>query len=513
MKARSAKTKKRTANPGVRQQGGRIYDSENGTTCHQCRQKTIEIKAKCTSCTLYYCPRCLENRYQEKVDEKQGLEATGILAGVAKTAGFGSVSELLEKNPTARSLSMLAPAAKPGRPESAPKRVKKERTPMAELVDDATLGAFPPHVEFLPLCLPLRSKTPGGKQDQRDAVAMVDCPAMLLEILEFAEVFKPCLKVRSLTASKLAGELVATSEGQARLAVRDAWDVKSGPGLAKAWTHIMQRYWERLGESAAESAAHETPAAVAGELASAPAHMAPGAEDGPVSRVCPALEEERASYPPGGYWALNPAQRLRMLHALMHDALDTWHLRRFIEGQMDVVPEESQEWKAAAAKARKEARQAALAARDKEIAVLLASMDTKSMTLEAQAALVAEAKARADAEIQSQMIPAQAPARLAGPCAARAACLGHDRQGRAYWRLASFELYTEKIGAEALLVQQQAEEGSPFSESFTICGDVGSLVDSLEARGQRESALKTNIEAALKLGRRGAAAGQAPNQS
>lgn len=78
--------------------------------------------------------------------QKQGLEATGILAGVAKTAGFGSVSELLEKNPTARSLSMLAPTAKPGRPESAPKRVKKERTPMAELVDDATLGAFPPHV-------------------------------------------------------------------------------------------------------------------------------------------------------------------------------------------------------------------------------------------------------------------------------------------------------------------------------------------------------------------------------
>ena len=35
--AGNAKTKKRTANPGVRQQGGRIYDSENGTTCHQVR--------------------------------------------------------------------------------------------------------------------------------------------------------------------------------------------------------------------------------------------------------------------------------------------------------------------------------------------------------------------------------------------------------------------------------------------------------------------------------------------
>ena len=34
-----------------------MYDSENGTTCHQCRQKTIETKAKCTKCTLYFCPK------------------------------------------------------------------------------------------------------------------------------------------------------------------------------------------------------------------------------------------------------------------------------------------------------------------------------------------------------------------------------------------------------------------------------------------------------------------------
>ena len=36
----------------------------------QCRQKTVEVKAKCKAgkCTLYFCPRCLENRYQEEVD-------------------------------------------------------------------------------------------------------------------------------------------------------------------------------------------------------------------------------------------------------------------------------------------------------------------------------------------------------------------------------------------------------------------------------------------------------------
>jgi hypothetical protein len=36
--------------------------------------------------------------------QKSGLEATGILAGVSKAAGFASVSALLERNPSARQL-------------------------------------------------------------------------------------------------------------------------------------------------------------------------------------------------------------------------------------------------------------------------------------------------------------------------------------------------------------------------------------------------------------------------
>lgn len=35
----------------------------------QCRQKTVEVKAKCTKCTLFWCPRCLSNRYGEEVEE------------------------------------------------------------------------------------------------------------------------------------------------------------------------------------------------------------------------------------------------------------------------------------------------------------------------------------------------------------------------------------------------------------------------------------------------------------
>lgn len=42
-----------------------------GLSALQCRQKTVETKAKCKNakCTLYWCPRCLLNRYGEEVEE------------------------------------------------------------------------------------------------------------------------------------------------------------------------------------------------------------------------------------------------------------------------------------------------------------------------------------------------------------------------------------------------------------------------------------------------------------
>ncbi|KAG7670748.1 hypothetical protein Ndes2526A_g01480 [Nannochloris sp. 'desiccata'] len=195
--------KKRTSNPGIRQQGGRIYDSENGTTCHQCRQKTIEIKAKCKQCTLYYCPRCLENRYNEAVDEvnalpdwscprcrklcncsncrkKAGLEATGILAKVAKTAGFGSVSELLKKNPKAQAFHLMTCSAAigdgcavpgsqsrntPGRPQH--KSAVKKRKVQAEgqLLDDSQLS---PRKIAMPkgVTIALHKRSNGGNKEK-----------------------------------------------------------------------------------------------------------------------------------------------------------------------------------------------------------------------------------------------------------------------------------------------------------------------------------------------------------
>lgn len=98
----------------------------------------------------------------------------------------------------------------------------------------------------------------------------------------------------------------------------------------------MIPYLERLNDSPSESAARDAPAAVAGELASAPNHLTTvtdgaGGSDSPSKRLrLPQRQDEggsAAQYPRGGYWALPLPQRIKMLHALIHDALDTWHFR------------------------------------------------------------------------------------------------------------------------------------------------------------------------------------------
>ena len=227
--------KKRTANPGVRQQGGRIYDSENGSTCHQCRQKTIETKGKCTACTLFFCPRCLQNRYNEVVEavnalpnwscprcrglcncsncrKKAGLHATGILANVAKTAGFVSVSELLQKNPQAQAVRVVqakttttadadgsgAPTGlaksqqqqhqqqqQPQRPKAAPGRKRKARevVEIKPLVDDAELPArvidFPTGADLALYKTPVGGGGDGGGGNGSGTAATVATAAIV----------------------------------------------------------------------------------------------------------------------------------------------------------------------------------------------------------------------------------------------------------------------------------------------------------------------------------------------
>ncbi|XP_015231934.1 PREDICTED: cell division cycle-associated 7-like protein [Cyprinodon variegatus] len=102
----------------------KIWDKENGSSCHQCRQKTLDTKTVCRSghCVGVkgqFCGPCLKNRYGEDVRsvlldptwscpicrgmcncslcrKKEGRCATGILVGLARYNGHDNVHEYLE---------------------------------------------------------------------------------------------------------------------------------------------------------------------------------------------------------------------------------------------------------------------------------------------------------------------------------------------------------------------------------------------------------------------------------
>ncbi|KAJ1725268.1 hypothetical protein LPJ53_000495 [Coemansia erecta] len=61
----------RTSNPGRRVVGGRVYDSQHGSSCHQCRQKTMDPKVRCSNdhCNIMFDENCLEIRYNEYAEE------------------------------------------------------------------------------------------------------------------------------------------------------------------------------------------------------------------------------------------------------------------------------------------------------------------------------------------------------------------------------------------------------------------------------------------------------------
>ncbi|XP_032435707.1 cell division cycle-associated 7-like protein [Xiphophorus hellerii] len=102
----------------------KIWDKDNGSSCHQCRQKTLDTKTVCRSgyCVGVkgqFCGPCLKNRYGEDVctvlldptwscpicrgmcncslcRKKEGRCATGTLVALARYNGHDNVHEYLE---------------------------------------------------------------------------------------------------------------------------------------------------------------------------------------------------------------------------------------------------------------------------------------------------------------------------------------------------------------------------------------------------------------------------------
>jgi Zinc-finger domain of monoamine-oxidase A repressor R1 len=132
---------------GVRLQGGRVYDSALGVTCHWCRQKTIEQHVECTAegcgggsrLPVAFCRMCLSNRHGEDVDlaiasncwvcpacrgscgegcttccncgpcrKKAGLGPTHQMIKLARSAGFDNVHDYLVYRATGESAEEIA---------------------------------------------------------------------------------------------------------------------------------------------------------------------------------------------------------------------------------------------------------------------------------------------------------------------------------------------------------------------------------------------------------------------
>ncbi|XP_041662510.1 cell division cycle-associated protein 7a [Cheilinus undulatus] len=102
----------------------KVYNSSTGSTCHQCRQKTIDTKTNCRNPECFgvrgqFCGPCLRNRYGEEVRDalldpewqcppcrgicncsfcraRDGRCATGVLVYLAKYHGYDNVHAYLK---------------------------------------------------------------------------------------------------------------------------------------------------------------------------------------------------------------------------------------------------------------------------------------------------------------------------------------------------------------------------------------------------------------------------------
>ncbi|KAK9683237.1 hypothetical protein RND81_10G125600 [Saponaria officinalis] len=200
-KTETQKQSKRTKCPGVRVVGGRIYDSQNGKTCHQCRQKTMDFTARCKNmknekqCTIMFCHKCLINRYGEKAEDmavlddwncpkcrdicncsfcmkKKGHKPTGILVHAAKATGFTSVSQLLDvKGPNvSKELAVKSKVSSPKKPADLTKG-----SPLKRGKENSVDGICDPNSNSSNASPAKKAKkTKGGEVKEKDEVRVVD---------------------------------------------------------------------------------------------------------------------------------------------------------------------------------------------------------------------------------------------------------------------------------------------------------------------------------------------------
>lgn len=441
--------KKRDPNPGVRHQGGRIYDSENGTTCHQCRQKTLEIKAKCTACTLYFCPRCLENRYNENVNQvntlpdwncprcrqlcncsncrkKAGLGATGILAKVARTAGFSCVSDLLNKNPNAKAVYRIDVAeldpsvdnkATRRQVRGANKSVRKKLSNPANVCWQHEVGQTYAEPDAKPVALetsfdPLPFQIPGQRDSNQGGLVLQDeCLGKLTCILEclltFPTTLMPWVDEEPTTSvTRVVQELLDIPDGDTAMSTSS--DGNHAPHLCQLHARLLDIVIEAWSDDK-ESDNVAYPALVAyyaETLLSLMQVTTLRKEWGPPAVAKESYTQAAESFTttlPKSYTDIPPPTRVAMLYSLLHDVLDTGKMRQEIDLALELEVEEERKDSARRAEARRLAREEYKRKRDQMIASLIADSNITALSLEEQRLFVDKARQQVTQDLADRL--------------------------------------------------------------------------------------------------------------
>lgn len=433
-------------NPGPPIASDQGSGAKSGKTCHQCRQKITDLAVECKfikknkQCVIKLCPRCLLNRYGEKVEDvvlvdgwkcpkcrgicncsncmrKRGQKPTGPLTYKAKASGFSSVSEMIIAKGTEILTKHISPKKLPASDEdcvvASPLKHQKENNsdqtceassePME--MDDAEKDEEPKEVEII---------LPHGTEMTN--VANVDFPVQdvgdALQFNEFCSTF---------------GEVLDIKKGQVESILNDIMAGRSRPGKT---TSLIQFQIQLL--MLIKDLGEESPlSTIDGKNCWLHVLKDCISESEWVPKELAALDFGTNE----GYCTLGSSEKLRLLIFLCDETLETMPLRTWIEEQNLKFCEE-----------KKQARGKLLAAKEKEkfLKKQLHDEVVKATTAENGASLsiaehepvVSELKAeieRAHAEILEAT--ALLPKYERKSNALRTEPVFIDAKGRAFWRL------------------------------------------------------------------------------
>ena len=468
--------KKRNNDPGVRHQSGRIYDSENGTTCHQCRQKTIDVKACCTSkgCNMKFCSRCLSNRYSEEVDivrkkkkwacpkcrnicncsscrKKKGLQATGVLATIAKTAGFGGVSELLKRNP-----NMIGHHSARSRKENVkqsvrPQSGKSSRVQDFKGVDDSKLKRkrqkMPDPIEL-------------GIHQSEDGQGVMSLPhgmdrCKLICVLEFFATFGATLDLKfDALLGKISRDVISSN------------NASKCPTLNKALAKIKKVICKWFGDD------NGLPV----EFWFVDRYL----RQGGIAR-----RSERNHIRTQSFWTLGSSERLDVVYDAVHDALQCGPIVDIIEQRVDGTDyDRCRHYKEELDNIKRAIRKEQEHHTQQYIAELISSQQINNLSIEQQQEIVNQARSNAvravSEENKSRLRWLKNSEYLRTNPAVRMVAVGQDRHGALYYSLNCAKTIT---GTEKGILRLSEDDAQCFN-------DIGGLQNAMDMSGEHEGALR-----------------------